>query len=65
MKNNLVRISKASNLPLTRSTLRKWKSVGKYPQMFIKLGGAVFIDLDALEEVIEAGRLKGDEEGGN
>ena len=60
MKMNLVRLSKARSLPLKTSTLRKWKSMGKYPQIFIKLGGAVFIDLDALEEVIESCRLKGE-----
>lgn len=58
MKTNLIRLSKADGLPLKKSTLYKWKHLGMYPQLFVKLGGALFIDLVALEELIEAGRLK-------
>ncbi len=60
MKNNLVRLAQADSLPLRKSTLYKWKHLGKFPQLFIKLGGALFIDLNALEEIIEASRLKGE-----
>jgi hypothetical protein len=58
MQSNLVRLSKADFLPIMKSTLYKWKHLGKYPGLFIKLGGAVFIDLDYLEKIIEAGRTK-------
>jgi hypothetical protein len=58
MKSDLVRLAKADSLPLCKSTLYKWKHLGKYPQLFVKLGGALFVDLNALEEVIESGRLK-------
>ena len=58
---NLVRIARANEhgLPLKRSTLYKWLHIKKYPQMFIKLGGAVFVDLDKMNEILEAGRQKG------
>jgi hypothetical protein len=58
MKSNLVRLSKAApgTLPLTRSCLYKWHHLRKFPQMFVKLGGALFVDLDKLQEIIEAGR---------
>ncbi len=57
MNSNLVRISEGNGLPLKKSTLYKWKHLGKYPRLFVKLGGALFVDLNILEEVIEAGRL--------
>jgi hypothetical protein len=56
---NLVRLAKADSLPLCKSTLYKWKHLKKHPQLFVKLGGALFIDLDALQELVEASRLKG------
>jgi hypothetical protein len=57
MRSNLVRVAEGSSLPLKRSTLYKWKHLGKYPRLFVKLGGALFVDLNVLEEVIESGRL--------
>jgi len=57
MKTNLIRMSKADSLPLAKSTLYKWKHLGKCPGLFVKLGGALFVDLNVLEEIIEAGRL--------
>jgi hypothetical protein len=58
MTTNLIRLAKAEGLPLQKSTLYKWKHLGKYPQIFVKLGGALFVDLVALENLIEAGRLR-------
>jgi hypothetical protein len=58
MKNNLIRLAKADALPLCKSTLYKWKHLGKFPQLFVKLGGALFVDLNVLDEIIEAGRLR-------
>jgi hypothetical protein len=57
---NLVRISKskAKELPLSASCLYKWRHMGKYPELFVKIGGAVFVDLDAFDRVIEAGRQR-------
>jgi hypothetical protein len=56
MLRNLVRLSKAEDLPLTKSTLYKWRHLNKFPGLFVKLGGALFIDLNVLAEIIEAGR---------
>jgi hypothetical protein len=55
---NLIRLSKVTpgSLPLQRATLYKWKHTKKFPHLFVKLGGAVFVDLDKLKEIIEAGR---------
>lgn len=58
MTTNLIRLARAEGLPLQKSTLYKWKHLGKYPQIFVKLGGAQFVDLVALEKLIEAGRLR-------
>jgi hypothetical protein len=61
MKKNLLRISKiskADNLPVERSTLYKWKHLRRQPSLFVKLGGALFVDLDVLDEIIESGRIK-------
>lgn len=44
--------------PFTRKTLYKFKYLGRLPGVFIKVGGALFVDLDELDKVIEAGRVK-------
>jgi len=41
-----------------RSTLYKWRTLKKYPALFTKIGGAVFVDLAELEKLIESGRGK-------
>ena len=56
MGKKLLRISKGDNLPLRKSTLYKWHHLRKYPRLFVKLGGALFVDLDVFDEIIEAGR---------
>jgi hypothetical protein len=56
MENKLVRLSKADFLPLKISTLYKWRHMNKYPELFVKLGGAVFVDLNYLEKIIEMSR---------
>lgn len=55
---DLIRLSKADEtaLPLKKSTLYKWKHLQKHPDLFVKLGSAVFIDLKMLNKLIEAGR---------
>jgi hypothetical protein len=61
MKQDLVRIShvqKIPNFPLKRSTLYKWLHLGRHPELFVRLSNrAVFVDLAALERLIEASRL--------
>lgn len=58
MELNLVRVSKGESLPLEKSTFYKWHHLRKHPRLFIKLGGALFVDLNVLDEIIEAGRIK-------
>jgi hypothetical protein len=57
MKANLVRVSKVDSLPVAKSTLYKWKHMGKFPRLFVKLSGMLFVDMDELGELMEAGRL--------
>ncbi len=54
---NLVPVSKcATSSPANifkSRTYYKWFHVGKYPEIFRKVGGALFIDVDSLENLIE------------
>ena len=56
----LIRVSKAKehDVPVKRSTLYKWKHQKRYPEIFIKIGGFLFVDLDALEQLFESGRQR-------
>jgi hypothetical protein len=61
MTKSLVRLSRVGlieNFPVRPSTLYKWHHIRKYPGLFVKLGGAVFVDLDVLGQILEAGRQK-------
>jgi len=39
-------------IPIAEKTLRNWRYNGRYPQIFIKLGGKVFVDLKELATII-------------
>ncbi len=39
-----------------RSTFYKWRTLKKFPNLFTKIGGAVFVDLAELDKLAEAGR---------
>jgi hypothetical protein len=57
----IVRVSKASStndIPLKSSTLYKWFHIGKHTEIFVKLGGALYVDLDAFDLLIEKNRGK-------
>lgn len=41
-----------------RSTFYKWRCLKKFPNLFCKIGGALFVDLNELEALAEAGRGK-------
>lgn len=58
MNKNLLRVSKVKpdELPVVKSTLYKWRHINRFPGLFVKLSGALFVDLDALQEIIEKGR---------
>ncbi|MGO8945887.1 MAG: hypothetical protein ACLQJ7_19730 [Syntrophobacteraceae bacterium] len=61
---NLIRISqidKTPGFPLKASTFYKWIHLRRHPELFVRLGGAVYVNLDRLDEVIRKGgtrRLK-------
>jgi hypothetical protein len=55
---NLVRVSKADNLPFKKQTFYKWFHLKKYPEIFIKFSGALFIDKEALERAMKERRLE-------
>lgn len=57
MKQNLVRISKVNSPHVAKSTLYKWKHLGKFPRLFVKFAGMLFVDLDELGEIMESGRI--------
>jgi hypothetical protein len=40
-----------TKIPIAVKTLRNWRSKGMYPQIFVKLGGKVFVDLDELAKI--------------
>ena len=53
----LVRVSKSDIyypeiIPFTKNTLYLWNHQNKYPYIFKKLGKSLFIDTDALQELI-------------
>jgi hypothetical protein len=56
---NLVRVRRAKGLPFAPATFYKWHHTRKYPEIFIKVGGSLFVDLDRLEKILEAGRGRG------
>lgn len=60
---NLVRVRRAKGLPFAPATFYKWHHTKKYAEIFIKVGGSLFVDLDRLEKIFEAGRGKGGNSG--
>jgi hypothetical protein len=55
----LLPISEAADkIHIAEKTLRNWRTKGVYPQIFIKLGGKLFIDLDELSGIIIRQREK-------
>jgi hypothetical protein len=58
---NLLRISKVNQtpgFPLRASTCYKWLHTKKHPELFVRLGGAVFINVSKLDELIAKGGTK-------
>jgi hypothetical protein len=64
---NLIRVSKMKDLPIKLpyepQTFYKWFHLGKYPEIFVKFGGGLFVDLDALDRVLEKARGRGNGDG--
>jgi len=62
MTANLIHIKKApAHIPFAEKTLRNWRSEGRYLQMFVKIGGKVFVDLDEYEKIIQAQKEEANE----
>jgi hypothetical protein len=57
MESNLVRLSKWDDPMFSRSTLYKWRHLHKFPGLFVKIGGAVFVDRLVMAKLVEAGRI--------
>ncbi|NLI32227.1 MAG: hypothetical protein GX422_05510 [Deltaproteobacteria bacterium] len=59
-KANLKRVSQIQpgESVFTRSTFYKIKHLGRYPNLFVKVGKSLFVDLDQLDRIIESGRVK-------
>jgi hypothetical protein len=56
---DLLRLSKVNQtpgFPLRASTLYKWIHTRKHPELFVRLGSAVFVDIEALNRLIEKSR---------
>jgi len=56
---NLVTIPEASEKTLiAEKTLRNWRCQGRYPQLFVKIGGKVFIDLGEFKNIVQEQKRK-------
>ena len=56
---HIVHISEApQKIKIAEKTLRNWRSQGVYPQLFIKIGGKLFIDLNEFEAIIQTQKDK-------
>ena len=58
---NLLRLAKVNEtpgFPLRASTLYKWIHLRKHPELFVRLGGGVFVNLDKLDALIAKGGTK-------
>jgi hypothetical protein len=52
------KITEADGLPLAKTTFYKFFHMKRYPEIFVKFGGALFVDLDRLAQVIDKSRPK-------
>ncbi len=56
MKKNRIALSTVNSIagfPVKASTLRKWRHINKYPNLFVSLGRKVFVDMDELERLFK------------
>jgi len=47
--------AKRHGLPVSSATLYKWRHLGKYPELFRKLGGMLLVNLEEFERLIVEG----------
>ncbi len=58
---NWIRVSKLNETPdspIRASTAYKWNHIGKFPEIFRRVGGKLFLDLGKLYSMAEAGKLR-------
>ena len=59
MFENIIPIAQVpAKIRIAEKTLRNWRYKGLYPQIFVKLGGKVFVDLDELQKIKESQQEK-------
>ncbi len=52
MFENIIPIAQVpTKIQIAEKTLRNWRYKGMYPQIFVKLGGKAFVDLDELAKI--------------
>ncbi len=59
LSRRLVRIqdtAKIPGFPLAIATLYAWRTRRRHPEIFTTVGRSVFVDLDAMDNLIERGR---------
>jgi hypothetical protein len=61
----LIRIKKESleraGIPFKPGTLYKWKSIGKYPEMFTMIGDNLFVIKERWEKMVSEAIIKTDQ----
>lgn len=58
---NWIRVSdlnKTPGAPIRSSTGYKWNHIQRFPELFRIVGGKLFIDMDKLYSMAEAGKLR-------
>jgi predicted site-specific integrase-resolvase len=56
---NMVPLNEAPNhVPIAEKTLRNWRCQGRYPQIFIKIGGKVFLDVSEFKSILRRQKEK-------
>jgi hypothetical protein len=51
-------LDKTPGAPIRTSTAYKWHHVKRFPELFKRVGGKLFLDLGLLYEMAEAGKLR-------
>ena len=59
MFENIETIDEAASITgIAGKTFRNWRYKGLYPQIFVKLGGKVFVDLNELKNIMDEQQAK-------
>jgi hypothetical protein len=55
---HVAKLNETPGSPIRTSTGYKWHHLKRFPQLFRHVGGKLFIDMDKLFEMAEAGKLR-------